>query len=69
MLAAAFRALPAGLLVLGALALLAGRNALPRGRWWWRAPILGVLNIGVFFALLFVRRTGCPGASQPCSER
>src|SRR5688572_19122722 len=61
LLAAAFRALPAGLLVLGALALFAGRRALPRGQWWWRAPILGVLNIGVFFALLFVAAYRLPG--------
>jgi probable blue pigment (indigoidine) exporter len=61
LLAAALRALPAGLLVLGALALVAGREALPRGSWWWRGPLLGVLNIGVFFALLFVAAYRLPG--------
>jgi probable blue pigment (indigoidine) exporter len=61
LLAAGFRALPAGLLVVGALALLAGRGALPRGHWWWRGPLLGVLNIGVFFALLFMAAYRLPG--------
>jgi probable blue pigment (indigoidine) exporter len=61
LLAAGFRALPAGLLVVGTLALLAGRGALPRGHWWWRGPLLGVLNIGVFFALLFVAAYRLPG--------
>ena len=27
---------------------------LPNGGWWWRAFVLGTLNIGLFFALLFV---------------
>jgi probable blue pigment (indigoidine) exporter len=34
---------------------------LPRGAWWWKAPILGGLNIGVFFALLFVAAYRLPG--------
>jgi probable blue pigment (indigoidine) exporter len=42
-------------------AALAGRKALPTGAWWWRAPLLGVLNIGVFFALLFVAAYRLPG--------
>ena len=50
LLAATLRALPAGLLLL-----LATRK-LPRGSWWWRAAVLGALNIGVFFALLFLDR-------------
>ena len=45
---AVVRALPAGLL------LLALTRRLPHGSWWWRAAVLGVLNIGLFFALLFV---------------
>ena len=45
---AVVRALPAGLL------LLVLTRRLPRGSWWWRAAVLGVLNIGLFFALLFV---------------
>lgn len=49
------RALPAGLL-----AMAIGR-ALPRGVWWWRALVLGALNIGAFFPLLFVTATLLPG--------
>jgi probable blue pigment (indigoidine) exporter len=45
---AAIRALPAGLLLL----LLARR--LPRGAWWWRSLVLGVLNFGGFFVLLYL---------------
>ncbi|MGP9601708.1 EamA family transporter [Brachybacterium sp. AOP42-E1-35] len=44
----ALRALPAGLL-----ALAIGR-ALPHGHWWWRSLLLGTLNIGAFFPLLFL---------------
>jgi probable blue pigment (indigoidine) exporter len=61
LLAAAVRALPAGLLLTGTVAVLAGRRALPRGAWWWRAPLLGTLNIGIFFALLFVAAYRLPG--------
>lgn len=49
------RALPAGLIAL-ALA-----RQLPRGSWWWKAGILGVLNIGAFFPLLFVAAYLLPG--------
>ncbi|WLQ40922.1 EamA family transporter [Streptomyces laculatispora] len=45
---AAIRALPAGLL------LLAVRRERPRGSWWWKAAVLGVLNMGGFFALVYV---------------
>lgn len=45
---AALRALPAGLLLM----LLARR--LPRGSWWWRSAVLGVLNVGAFFILIYV---------------
>lgn len=55
LLAAVARALPAGLL----LVLLTRR--LPRGIWWWRALVLGALNIGAFFALLFVAAYRLPG--------
>ena len=55
LLAGALRALPAGLL------LLAVTRALPRGDWWWRAAVLGTLNIGAFFALLFVSAYRLPG--------
>ncbi|MCW4386093.1 DMT family transporter [Salinibacterium sp. SYSU T00001] len=44
----AIRALPAGLL------LLAIRRRLPRGEWWWKALVLGSLNMGAFFALIYV---------------
>jgi len=55
LLAAALRALPIGLL------LLAGTRRLPGGRWWWRAGVLGALNIGALFALLFVAAERLPG--------
>lgn len=55
LLAALLRSLPAGL-VLVALA-----RRLPQGSWWWRAPVLGALNIGAFFALLFVAAYRLPG--------
>jgi probable blue pigment (indigoidine) exporter len=42
------RALPAGLV------LLAVTRRLPRGSWWWKAAVLGTLNMGVFFALVYV---------------
>ena len=44
----AIRALPAGLL------LLLVRRRLPRGAWWWRAAVLGTLNMGAFFALVYL---------------
>lgn len=66
LLAATLRALPAGLLAL-ALA-----RTLPHGAWWWRATVLGTLNIAAFFPLLFVAAERLPGgvaatlgASQP----
>jgi probable blue pigment (indigoidine) exporter len=61
LLAGTLRALPAGLLLLGLVSVLAGGRALPGGAWWWRAPLLGTLNIGVFFALLFVAAYRLPG--------
>ncbi|MFD5922205.1 EamA family transporter [Kitasatospora sp. NPDC058201] len=45
---AALRALPAGLL------LLALRPRRPRGAWWWRSALLGLLNTASFFVLLYV---------------
>lgn len=44
----AFRALPAGLV------LLAVARSLPRGVWWWRSAVLGTLNIAAFFLLVYV---------------
>ncbi|GAA0678095.1 EamA family transporter [Kitasatospora atroaurantiaca] len=55
LLAGTLRALPAGLV------LLAATRRLPRGDWWWRAAVLGALNIGVFFALLFIAAYRLPG--------
>ncbi|MFF8770530.1 EamA family transporter [Kitasatospora sp. NPDC015120] len=45
---AALRALPAGLL------LLALRPRRPRGAWWWRSALLGLLNTAGFFVLLYI---------------
>lgn len=53
--AALMRSLPAGLL-----GLLITRE-LPRGSWWWRSAILGALNIGAFFPLLFLSAMRLPG--------
>jgi probable blue pigment (indigoidine) exporter len=55
LLAAAIRALPVGLLMVAA------TRTLPRGDWWWKAAVLGALNIGVFFALLFYAAYRLPG--------
>ncbi len=55
LLAGVLRALPAGLL------LLAITRRLPSGSWWWKAAVLGTLNIGAFFALLFVAAYLLPG--------
>ncbi|MFF8279334.1 EamA family transporter [Streptomyces lateritius] len=49
------RALPAGLL------LLAVTRKLPRGAWWWKSAVLGGLNIGAFFPLLFLAAYRLPG--------
>ncbi len=53
--AAALRALPAGLLIAALF------RRLPEGIWWWRAFVLGTLNIGLFFALLFAAAYRLPG--------
>ncbi|MFB9659438.1 EamA family transporter [Glycomyces mayteni] len=55
LLTALLRALPAGLL----LVLLARR--LPRGSWWWKSAVIGLLNIAVFFAFLFIATYRLPG--------
>jgi probable blue pigment (indigoidine) exporter len=51
---AAIRALPAGVL------LLVLRRRLPQRSWWWRSAILGVLNVGAFFALIYVAAQRLP---------
>ncbi|WP_082056994.1 DMT family transporter [Psychromicrobium lacuslunae] len=45
---ALFRALPAGLL------LLIFVRKLPSGSWWWKALILGTLNVAAFFVLIYL---------------
>ncbi|MDJ0379800.1 EamA family transporter [Streptomyces sp. G-G2] len=49
------RALPAGLL------LIAVARVLPKGAWWWKSAVLGALNIGAFFPLLFLAAYRLPG--------
>ncbi|MBK3642923.1 EamA family transporter [Streptomyces sp. MBT33] len=44
---AALRALPAGLVMLALC------RRLPRGAWWWRSAVLGLLNVSVFFVLVY----------------
>lgn len=46
--------MPAGLL------LFALRRKLPRGAWWWRSALLGVLNAGGFFALVYLAAQRLP---------
>lgn len=55
LLASTLRALPAGLI------LLLLTRVLPRGIWWMRATVLGVLNIGAFFYFLFLAAYHLPG--------
>src|SRR4051794_28754042 len=51
---AAVRALPAGLLLL-----LVSRRR-PHGAWWWKSLVLGTLNMGAFFALVYVAAQRLP---------
>ncbi|WP_460800697.1 EamA family transporter [Microbacterium sp. GXF6406] len=53
--AALMRTLPAGII-----ALLIARR-LPRGSWWWKSLVLGTLNMGAFFPLLFIAAQHLPG--------
>lgn len=55
LLSGVIRALPAGL------AMLAWGRQLPSGGWWWKAAVLGVLNIGLFQAMLFIAAYRLPG--------
>jgi probable blue pigment (indigoidine) exporter len=50
----AIRALPAGLL------LLVVSRRLPHGAWWWRSLVLGALNMGAFFALIYLAAQTLP---------
>lgn len=52
----ALRALPAGIVLL----LVARR--LPAGAWWWKATVLGTLNMGVFFLLLYIASQRLPSS-------
>ncbi|MCS6885012.1 MAG: EamA family transporter [Acidobacteriota bacterium] len=54
-LVGALRALPVGLV------LLAVFRTWPSGCWWWRLAVLGVLNIGLGFAMIFVSAYRLPG--------
>ncbi|MFJ4243594.1 EamA family transporter [Streptomyces iakyrus] len=49
------RALPGGLLALVI------TRVLPRGDWWWKSAVLGALNIGALYPLLFVAAERLPG--------
>jgi probable blue pigment (indigoidine) exporter len=51
---AVFRALPAGLL------LLAVARQRPKGGWWWKSLVLGLLNTSVFFTLVYVAAQALP---------
>jgi len=55
LLAGVVRALPSGLL------LLAWSRLRPYGEWWWKATLLGVVNVGALFAFLFVSAERLPG--------
>lgn len=55
LLAGLLRSLPAGLL------LVAVTRRAPSGGWWWRSLVLGALNIGAFFPLLFLAAYRLPG--------
>lgn len=53
--AALMRSLPAGLI-----AVLIARRV-PHGAWWWKSLVLGTLNMGAFFPLLFLAAQHLPG--------
>lgn len=55
MFSALLRALPMGLV------LLAWRRTLPPQGWWGKAIVLGILNIGAFFPLIYLSAYGLPG--------
>ncbi|GGO61418.1 ABC transporter permease [Microbacterium nanhaiense] len=55
--AALMRSLPAGLLAL------ALTRTPPRGSWRWKSLVLGTLNMGAFFPLLFVAAQHLPGGA------
>lgn len=57
LLAGLLRSLPAGLIAL------AIGGTLPRRGWWGKAVVLGILNIGAFFPLLFLAAERLPGGA------
>lgn len=62
LLAATVRTLPAGLMLLVLVAIQQGaRGVLPRGVWRWRATVLGLLNMTIFFPLLYISAERLPG--------
>jgi drug/metabolite transporter (DMT)-like permease len=50
------RALPAGIILL-----LISRR-LPTGSWWWRSVLLGALNVGGFFVLIYIAGQRLPSS-------
>ncbi len=50
------RALPAGILLLALV------RRLPRGSWWWRSLVLGVLNVAAFFVLVYQAAQSLPSS-------
>ena len=54
----ALRSVPAGLLLLAV-----ARPAWPRKGGWWRLAVLGLANVGLFSALLFVAAARLPGGA------
>ncbi|CAG7845273.1 putative cystine transporter YijE [Pseudoclavibacter triregionum] len=55
LLGAVLRVLPVAIL------LLAWKRTLPSGEWWWKSAVLGLLNFGFFFSLLYVGAYRLPG--------
>ncbi|MFM2475338.1 EamA family transporter, partial [Burkholderia cenocepacia] len=53
---ATLRALPA------AIVLLLVVRRMPTGAWWWRSAVLGLLNVGAFFLLVYVAATLLPSS-------
>lgn len=53
---AALRSLPA------AVVLMLFVRRLPRGDWWWKSLVLGTLNVGAFFVLLYVAAQTLPSS-------
>ena len=51
------RALPAGLILLAD-----RRGVLPTGSWWWRSLVLGALNVGGFFVLIYIAGQRLPSS-------